>query len=262
MPELFLILVTFVASTTAAVVGLGGGILLISVMPGLIPTFAIIPVHGMVQIFSNLTRTLFGLRHMVWSLFAPFVVGAVLGAALGSMVLVDIRSDYLPVIIGCFILLITWAPTIRSVPQIPGKFGIIGAVQTFLSLFVGVVGPLNMPFLIREGLSRDRLVITHSTQMTAVHVIKVSTFFLLGFAFAPYLYLMAGMIVSATLGSWGGHPVARPGAGGPVPDDPQMGRHAVGAEDDLARGAVTHKRLRGLRGSGTPTRRKGDSEEA
>ena len=204
MSELFLILVTFVASTTAAVVGLGGGILLISVMPGLIPTFAIVPVHGMVQIFSNLTRTLFGLRHMEWSLFAPFVVGAVLGASLGSMLLVDISSDYLPVIIGCFILLITWAPTIRSVPRIPGKFGIVGAVQTFLSLFVGVVGPLNMPFLIREGLSRDRLVITHSTQMTAVHIIKVSTFFLLGFAFAPYLYLMAGMILSATLGSWVG----------------------------------------------------------
>ena len=113
---------------------------------------------------------------MVWSLFAPFVAGAVLGASLGSMLLVDISFDHLPVIIGCFILLITWAPTIRSVPQIPGKFGIIGAVQTFLSLFVGVVGPLNMPFLIREGLARDRLVITHSTQMTAVHIIKVSTF--------------------------------------------------------------------------------------
>ena len=61
-----------------------------------------------------------------------------------------------------------------------------------------------MPFLIREGLSRDRLVITHSTQMTAVHIIKVSTFFLLGFTFAPYLYLMAGMILAATLGSWVG----------------------------------------------------------
>ena len=173
-----------------------------------------------------------------------------LGAAVGSMLVVDIRSDYLPVVIGCFILLITWAPAIRSVPQIPGKFGIIGAVQTFLSLFVGVVGPLNMPFLIREGLSRDRLVITHSTQMTAVHIIKVSTFFLLGFAFAPYLYLMAGMILSATLGSWvGTRWRAR------VPEalfrkDPQVGRHAAGATDDPGRRAVS-----------TAARRKGDGEE-
>ena len=204
MSELFLIFMTFLASTTAAVVGLGGGILLISVMPGLIPTFAIIPVHGMVQIFSNLTRTLFGLRHVVWSFFAPFLVGAVLGASLGSMVLVDIRSDHLPVVLGSFILVITWAPALGNVPRIPGRFGILGALQTFLSLFVGVVGPLSMPFLMREDLPRDRLVITHAVQMTAVHVIKVTTFFLLGFAFAPYLYLMAGMILSATLGSYVG----------------------------------------------------------
>ena len=65
MAELFLIFMTFVASTTAAMVGLGGGILLISVMPGLIPPFAIIPVHGMVQIANNFTRVLFGLRHVV-----------------------------------------------------------------------------------------------------------------------------------------------------------------------------------------------------
>lgn len=204
MTELFLIFVAFVASVTAAVVGLGGGILLMSVMPGLIPTYAIIPVHGMVQIFSNLTRALFGLRHVVWTFFLPFVLGGILGASLGSMLLVDINSEYLPVVIGCFILLITWAPEIRSVPRIPGKFAFVGGVQSFLSLFVGVVGPINMPFLIREGLPRDRIVITHAIQMTAVHVIKVSTFFLLGFAFAPYLYLIAGMVLSTTLGSYVG----------------------------------------------------------
>ena len=76
MAELFLIFMTFVASTTAAMVGLGGGILLISVMPGLIPPFAIIPVHGMVQIANNFTRVLFGLRHVVWSVFLPFVIGS------------------------------------------------------------------------------------------------------------------------------------------------------------------------------------------
>jgi len=204
MTELFLILMTFVASTTAAMVGLGGGILLISVMPGLIPPFAIIPVHGMVQVASNFTRVLFGLRYVVWSVFLPFVIGALLGAALGSQILVDVRWDYLPVIIGCFILIITWAPSFRQAPNLPGKYGILGAVQTFLSLFVGVVGPLNMPFLLREGFSRDRVVVTHATQMTALHSIKVATFVFLGFTFAPYVYLIAGMILSATLGSYVG----------------------------------------------------------
>jgi uncharacterized protein len=204
MTEVFLILVAFVASTTAAMVGLGGGILLISVMPGLIPPFAIIPVHGMVQVASNFTRVLFGLRYVVWSVCLPFVIGGFAGAGLGSQILVDIRWEYLPVIIGCFILIITWAPSFKYAPDLPGKYGILGALQTFLSLFVGVVGPLNMPFLLREGFSRDRVVVTHATQMTALHTIKVATFVFLGFTFTPYVYLIAGMILSATLGSYVG----------------------------------------------------------
>ena len=204
MSELFLISMTFVASTTAAMVGLGGGILLISVMPGLIPPFAIIPVHGMVQIASNVSRVLFGLRHVVWSVFLPFVIGGLLGASVGSQILLDIPWDYLPLIIGCFILVITWAPSLRNAPDMPGKYGVLGAVQTFLALFVGVVGPLNMPFLLREGLSRDRVVVTHATQMMALHTIKVATFLFLGFTFAPYAYLVTGMILSATFGSYVG----------------------------------------------------------
>lgn len=204
MTEIFLIVVTFIASTTAAMVGIGGGILLISVMPGLIPPFAIIPVHGMVQVASNFTRVLFGIRHVVWSVFLPFFIGAVLGAAVGSQILVDIQWDYLPLIMGVFILIITWTPSFKHAPDVPGKYGILGALQTFLSLFVGVVGPLNMPFLVREGFSRDRVVVTHAIQMTALHTIKVATFAALGFTFAPYVYLIAGMILSATLGSYAG----------------------------------------------------------
>ena len=40
--------------------------------------------------------------------------------------------------------------------------------------------------------------------MTATHLCKIVVFGFVGFAFAPYLYLIAAMIVSATLGSWAG----------------------------------------------------------
>lgn len=40
--------------------------------------------------------------------------------------------------------------------------------------------------------------------MTAMHFFKVILFGLLGFAFGPYLLLIVGMIVAATLGSFVG----------------------------------------------------------
>ncbi|WP_161787446.1 hypothetical protein [Endozoicomonas numazuensis] len=50
--HLLLILAAFLTSAVTAVLGVGG-VLLITLMPGLIPVAAIVPVHGVVQFFSN-----------------------------------------------------------------------------------------------------------------------------------------------------------------------------------------------------------------
>lgn len=64
MELFFLIGVSFLTSAFTAIIGVGGGIALISVMPGLLPAAAIIPVHGAVQLASNASRVFFGFRHM------------------------------------------------------------------------------------------------------------------------------------------------------------------------------------------------------
>jgi len=98
----------------------------------------------------------------------------------------------------------TWQPQIKKQLWFPGKFLSLGFVQAFLTLFVGATGPLNLPFLIRAGLTRNQLVVTAAAFMTSVHLIKSVTFGLLGFAFAPYLSLMALMIIAVIAGSYAG----------------------------------------------------------
>ena len=68
MSELFLILVTFVASTTAAVVGLGGGILLISVMPGLRAVAALPGIARRVLVYGGKRSFRTGDEIDVWSI--------------------------------------------------------------------------------------------------------------------------------------------------------------------------------------------------
>ena len=198
----FLIGAACVTSMIAAVGGIGGGVVLIAIMPGFLPAAAIIPIHGSVQIASNLSRALLGLQHTDWRIVGQYAGGAALGALLGSRFLADFEWEIMPLFLGVFIFLITWMPGVSSAPDLPGKFALLGAVQTALSLFVGVNGPLNMPLLLRENLPRDRTVITHSVQMTSSHALKILTFGLLGFAFAPYWKLVAGMIASASVGSY------------------------------------------------------------
>ena len=51
--EYFLVPVAFLTSALAGAIGMGGGVLLISVMPGLVPVHAIFPIHACTQLASN-----------------------------------------------------------------------------------------------------------------------------------------------------------------------------------------------------------------
>lgn len=203
MTDLLLIIVAFFTSTLTGIVGLGGGLLLIAAMPGLLPLAAVVPVHGGVQLASNVSRALLDLRAVAWRLVVPFVVGAALGAALGSQIVVRLPARYLLPLLGLFVLVVTWAPSRRRI-RLPGNYAVLGGVATFVSLFVGAAGPVCSPFLLREGLSRDGIVATQAAWMTVLHSMKLLVFGLLGFAFGPYLFLMTGMVVAAVLGSWAG----------------------------------------------------------
>ena len=204
MDTLFLIAVSFLTSTLTATIGLGGGVLLISIMATLLPPAAVVPVHGAVQLASNSSRVLLGGPHVEWRIVGPFVGGAILGAVAGSRVVVHFSFDELPLYLGVFILAVTWLPVPGRGLRFPGQYAILGAVQTFLSLFVGATGPMTSPFLLRAGLPKDRLVVTLGVVMTVIHILKLVVFAVAGFTFAPYLPLIGGMVAAVVLGSWAG----------------------------------------------------------
>lgn len=199
----WLIPIAFLTSMLTAVLSVGGGLLLVSTMPGFLPAPAVVPVHGVVQLLSNFSRALFGWRHIAWPLVGRFALGSALGAAIGSRVVVTVPATWLPILLAAFILVVTWLPGWDRI-RWPGKFFTLGAVQTFVSLFVGAAGPLVTPLLLREGLARDRLVVTHGAMMTLLHAFKAVTFLAVGFSFVPYGRLLVAMIVAVVLGSWAG----------------------------------------------------------
>lgn len=202
MDGLLLAALAFVSSTLTAVVGVGGGVLLIAVMPGFVPPAALVPLHGVVQLASNASRAAFAVGQIDWRILRLYAAGALVGALLGYrfVPLVPTRSAML--VLGLFVLVTTWLPRPRSGVSLPGTFVTLGVVQTFVSLFVGAAGPLSPPVLLRAGLERDRLVATHAGLMTLLHLLKALVFGMLGFAFAPHAGVLAGMVVGVTAGSW------------------------------------------------------------
>ena len=68
-------------SLLTAAVGIGGGLLMLAAMTFVVPVEALIPVHGVVQLGSNLGRSFILARSAVPRLLVPFAVGAAVGAA-------------------------------------------------------------------------------------------------------------------------------------------------------------------------------------
>ena len=171
---------------------------------GAVPAAAILPLHALTQLASNGTRAAFGWRHLDFSLVPAVTLGAISGAWLGAGVYQSLNMDWLPAVIGVLILLVTWVP----LPQVPGagqaSLLALGFYQTGLGMLAGATGPLGAAVLLRRNSERDWLVVNTALYMTLNHLLRLGAFVLIGFSFAPWLWLAVAMIVAVTLGSWVG----------------------------------------------------------
>ena len=204
MNELVLGVISFLTSTIAGVVGLGGGLLLIAILPSFLPTNALIPVHGLSQVSSNLSRAYFGRKNIQYQVIPKFLIGSLIGVGIFALFLNIISIEYIPLFIGVYILLSLWSQTFNDNIKKYENYYLIGFFQTGLSVIVGTTGPLTMTLLLKEFKDKDKVVATSAILMSITHILKVCVFVYFGFLFFDYLSIIIAMIIGAILGSYAG----------------------------------------------------------
>jgi uncharacterized protein len=196
-----LVALSFVTSALSAAAGIGGGLVLLSVMASFLPPAVVIPTHGVVQIGSNAGRAALMREHIDGRILLPFVLGSVLGIVLGAKLFVALPTPVLQTILGLFILTAVWLPKFKA-SHIPNRgFTLVGMVGSFCTMFVGATGPFVASFITPDRLPRHAMVATHGACMTVQHSLKVVAFGFLGFAFLPWVPLLAAMIGAGLLGT-------------------------------------------------------------
>jgi len=193
--------ISFVGSFIAASLGLGGGMLVLATMATVLPPVVLIPLHGVVQLGSNAGRAVIMSRHVLYGIVPAFLIGTILGAGIGGWTFQALPIWALKLALALFVLWATWAPKFRSSRPGPGKFFGVGAVGAFTTMFVGGTGPLIAPFVNAACGERQQVVATHAFLMTLQHGFKVVAFGLIGFAFGPYVPLLAGLLAFGFLGT-------------------------------------------------------------
>lgn len=193
-----LILASFATSLMTAALGVGGGIVLIVLMALLVPPAALIPIHGIIQVGSNGGRVAIMAKDVVWQPILPFLIGSLIGAIAGGLIAVQLPNWLFQLGLGTFILVVVFA----KLPPIQQKYIFAGGIiSSFLTMFFGATGNFIAAMVKTMNLEPLPHVATHSMMMTFQHLIKVVVFGIIGFNFAPYVWLVAGMLISGFFGT-------------------------------------------------------------
>lgn len=202
-------LIAFASSTIAGVIGLGGGMLLIAIMPFLLPMPVVIPLHGVCQLVSNLSRTLFALPSAHWQLLPAFILGSLIGTLVAWQAITHIDVEWLPLVLGIYILAHLWWSKFREIINKCQNLCIIGAIQTGLGTFIGATGPLSTAFLLDKLKDKDAIISTSALFMSFTHIIKIAFYAAIGFAYINYWKTILFMTIGALLGSYVGTKIRR-----------------------------------------------------
>ena len=188
MEMIILIISAFITSSISAVLGMGGGIILLGIMAIIIPNgYMVIALHGIIQLISNTTRTFIFRKYLKKKLIKQFLIGALIGAGFSAIIIFllikffevssasEIKVDFLKPLIGIFII---WYLFLKG-PKKEKKsksFIKVGSISGLASIFVGATGPLIAPFFLNSNLSKENIIANKAACQMITHLTKIPLF--------------------------------------------------------------------------------------
>lgn len=199
--------ISFFTSAMTAVIGVGGGAVMIATLLLFMPPIVAIPFQGMIQLVGAVGRVYLLRKNIVWSIIWRIGLLIAPGAAVGLWLFQGLSQHTIELLIGCFVLLSLFSRKIKVFGdgEMPlWGFFPLGFAIGALSVTVAVVAMFSGPFMIRKDMNKQAINVTMATVAVMGHVIKISAFGFIGFRpqdhWAPFLAMMPAVIVGTFFG--------------------------------------------------------------
>lgn len=193
-------------SIISAIIGMGGGILLLTLMTFVLPYQVIIPIHGIVQMVSNGSRSFFLRSHVNKQFLFYFALGVPIGSIIAFNILnLALNENYYYLLLSILIFYVIFKP--KKLPSFKlnrlGWFS-LGIVSSTLSPLLGATGPMLALFYVRDDLPKEEIIATKAVQQMLLHLVKIPLFLSLSFNYIDnmdkILFMVAAVLIGTSLG--------------------------------------------------------------
>lgn len=191
---------SFFAAAFNAAFSVGGAMLSLAVTTAVLPIGAVVPLHSSLLIGSALSRCWLFRQFMQRRIVLPFLLGSVVGTAIGTKVYVSLPGDILAVAIGGMMLLAIWLPEISWRPKLKHPWVAIGFLHSLLSAMFAY-GALLHAVVLHVGLERRQIIATMAGCLLGMSVFKIAGYAYFGFDYTPYLFVIAASIIASFAGT-------------------------------------------------------------
>mgnify|MGYP001384148784 CR=1 FL=1 len=199
--NILLTVLSFFTALMTSIAGAGGGTILLAAMLQFMNPAEAIPVHGVIQLSSNLTRIWLLRNFVIWKIVLKFSLLLPLGVYLGLKIFQNIDADEIKNLIGFFILLALGLQNLKIFQniKIPSNiYYLIGLITGFLNILVGVIAPL-LAVILRQSVTEKKSIVGTLGYFGLIgNLVKIIGFTFIGFSFFKYIDTFI-MIIPATL---------------------------------------------------------------
>ena len=199
-----LTLLSFFTAMMTSIAGAGGGTVLLASMLQFMNPSEAIPVHGVIQLSSNIARVWLLRKFVKWTIILKFSLLIPLGVYIGLEIFRNVDADDIKNLIGLFIIIALVLQNLKSIRKITissNWYYLIGFLTGILNILVGVIAPL-LAVIIKHSLNEKKSIVGTLGYFGLVgNFTKIIGFSLIGFTFIEYIDTFLLMIPATLLGS-------------------------------------------------------------
>jgi uncharacterized membrane protein YfcA len=192
-----------------AVAAVGGGMTLFAIMVSVLDYALVIPIHGIIQLWSSSSRVWFFRQHVNFRMVGIFLITYVPSCALGMYfwtLIIEYKGvqPYLKMMLGAYLVLVlgNWSFNIQTTDR---KVLMLwaGAWSGILSLTAGSPAAVQAPLFIKANFYKEEFVGTWALSGIVIQMSKLPLFYFIWQAITmEHFWLVVLMAVGVVLGAY------------------------------------------------------------